>query len=172
MGEITRLSAADIEREIEALAEVLWDCVDGGASVSFLKPFSRDEARGFWRKCAAAVREGGRIVLAARLDHAIVGSVQLDLASQPNQRHRAEVMKLLVHRRARRHGIGRDLMLAIEAEARARERTLLTLDTRRGDLAEPLYLSIGYSLAGVIPRYALSSEGTLDGTAFMYKEPI
>jgi hypothetical protein len=172
MGEIIRLSAANIEREIEALAEVLWDCVDGGASVSFLKPFSREEARGFWHKCAAAVREGGRIVLAARLEQAIVGSVQLDLASQPNQRHRAEVMKLLVHRRARRQGVGRDLMLAIEAEARARERTLLTLDTRSGDLAEPLYRAIGYRLAGVIPRYALSSEGTLDGTAFMYKELV
>ena len=170
MTEISALSAAEIEAELDALAELLWDCVDGGAAVSFIKPFSRDEARAFWRGVAAAVAAGKRIVLAARLGPEIVGSVQLDFAAPPNQRHRAEVMKLLVLRRARRRGIARALMLALEAHARAAGRTLLTLDTRSGDAGEPLYRGVGYRFAGTIPRYSRSSEGTLDDTSFMYKE--
>jgi ribosomal protein S18 acetylase RimI-like enzyme len=169
MTEIVALSAAEIKAEIEALTEVLWDCVEGGASVTFLKPFSRDEARAFWREVAVLVRSNGRIVLAARLDRGIVGSVQLQPAHEPNQRHRAEVLKLLVHRRARRHGVGRDLMVALEGQARAIGRSLLTLDTRAGDPAESLYRGTGYLLAGNIPRYAFSHNGTWHDAAIMYK---
>lgn len=169
MTEIVALSVADIETEIAALAELLWDSVESGASVTFLQPFSREEARVFWREVAATVARGGRIVLAARRDGGIAGSVQLRPAQEPNQRHRAEVLKLLVHRRARRQGIGRALMLAVEEQARAAGRTLLTLDTRAGDPAEKLYRGIGYRLAGTIPRYAFSHDGSFHDAAILYK---
>ena len=170
MTEIAALSAAGIEAELDALAEVLWDCVDGGAAITFLAPFSFEEARDYWRSVAATMAGGRRTVLAARIKGEIVGSVQLELATQPNQQHRAEVMRLIVHRRARRRGVARALMLAIEVAARAAGRTLLTLDTRTGDAAEPLYRGLGYRLAGVIPRYALSSDGTFHAASLMYKD--
>jgi GNAT superfamily N-acetyltransferase len=167
--EIVALSAAEIETELEALAELLWDSVDGGASVTFLQPFSRDEARHFWRKVAAIAGPDDRIVLAARSGGGIVGSVQLQLAHEPNQHHRAEILKLLVHRRARRGGVGRALMIAAEERARAVGRSLLTLDTKAGDPAETLYRGIGYRLAGTIPRYAFSHDGTFHDAAILYK---
>jgi len=158
--------------DIERLAEVLHAAVHAGASVSFVVPFSLDDSRAFWRDhVLPRIAAGTRRVLIARLDGKIAGTVQLDLATPPNQRHRAEVLKLLVHPDARRRGIGRALMLALEDVARVEGRTLLTLDTRTGDRAEPLYLSLGYILAGVIPSYArgpLSPD--LEPTGFMYKE--
>ena len=110
-----------------------------------------------------------RILLAAIDSIGLIGSVQLDLATMPNARHRAEVMKLMVHRRARHQGVGQVLLRALEDEARAAGRQLLVLDTRVGDAAERLYAKMGYARAGIIPRYARSSSGTLDGTVFMYR---
>jgi GNAT superfamily N-acetyltransferase len=158
--------------ELDGLAEVLHAAVYAGASVSFILPFSKDDARAFWAdKILPDVRRRKRRVLIARSSGILAGTVQLNLDVPPNQAHRAEVIKLLVHPAERRRGIARALMTAIEAIARAEGRTLLTLDTRTGDAAEPLYLSLGYVLAGVIPRYARHpAESRLEGTSILYKE--
>ena len=158
--------------ELEMLAGILHATVRAGASVSFVMPFSMEDARAFWRdKVLPAVVAGSRRVILARIEGRIVGTVQLDLATPPNQKHRAEVAKLLVHPAVRRRGIARALMTAAESVARSEGRTLLTLDTRTGDMAEPLYLSMGYIVAGTIPRYARGPHSPeLEGTTFMYKE--
>lgn len=163
---------ASVAGDMEMLAEVLCACVHAGASVSFVLPFSQNDATAFWRdQVLPAVHSGGRRVLVARLAGRIVGTVQLDLATPPNQPHRAEVKKLLVHPDARRRGIARSLMAAVEEEAREAGRTLLTLDTVTGGAAEPLYLSAGYAAIGVIPGYAFNFESTkLEDTTVMYKE--
>src|SRR5579863_4819166 len=152
--------------DIRMLGRVLHDCVHAGASVSFVQPFSYDDAGAFWnRKVLPAIQSGLCRVLLARTAGQIAGTVQLDLATPPNQPHRAEVRKLLVHPDARRRGIARALMHALEDIARAERRTLLTLDTRTGDNAEPLYASIGYIRVGVIPRFARGPHSSkLDGT--------
>jgi len=163
---------AALQGDLDALSEVLREAVYGGAGVSFIVPFSLDEARAFWlNKVVPGVRGGTRHVVVARMHDRIVGTVQIDLALPPNQQHRAEVAKLLVHPAARRYGIAREMMRALEAVAQARGRTLMTLDTVTGGPAEALYRSIGYETVGVIPRYArkaLSPE--LEGTTIMYKE--
>jgi GNAT superfamily N-acetyltransferase len=143
-----------------------------GAGVSFIVPFSFDEARDFWTaKVLPGVLAGTRHVLLARIDRRIVGTVQLDLAAPPNQRHRADVLKLLVHPDARRLGIARALMCALEPLARSEGKTLLTLDTWTGGHAEVLYRSLGYVTVGVIPRYARGSlTPALEPATFMYKE--
>ncbi len=154
------------------LGEVLKTVVDAGAGVSFFVPFSLDEARAFWLdKVLPGVRARTRRVVVARRGSRVVGTVQLDLAVPPNQRHRAEVVKLLVHPTARRRGVARALMTALEAIARSEGRTLLTLDTVTGSSAEPLYLSLGYISVGVIPRYARGSlTPDLEAATIMYKE--
>jgi hypothetical protein len=164
--------AASLAHDIDMLGEVLHAVVHDGAGVSFVVPFSLEEARAFWQdKVLAGVRGGTRRVVVARESGRIVGTVQLDLAVPPNQQHRAEVAKLLVHPTARRKGVARALMLALEGLARSEGRTLLTLDTWTGGAAEPLYLSLGYIPAGVIPRYARGSvTPELEATTIMYKE--
>jgi ribosomal protein S18 acetylase RimI-like enzyme len=157
--------------DADMLAELLHAAVHAGASISFILPFSLDDARAFWRgQVFPRVAAGGRRLLIATLAGRIVGTVQLDLATAPNQAHRAEVLKLLVHPDARRLGIARALMVALEEIARQEGRTLLTLDTRTGDRAEPLYASLGYITAGVIPNYARGPHSPdLEATTFMYK---
>ena len=169
---IEPLPADSIASEIEALSELLHACVHAGASISFVLPFSIDDARRFWlEQVGPGVRAGSRKLLVARKHGLLVGSVQLDLATPPNQHHRAEVAKLLVHPNARRQGIARSLMLAIEDVARAEARTLITLDTRSGDSAEQLYVSMSYILTGVIPRYARDPHSSrLDACSLFYKE--
>jgi GNAT superfamily N-acetyltransferase len=166
-----RSDAARLDADLEALADVLHAVVYDGAGVSFVVPFSVDESRAFWvDKVLPGVRARIRRVIVARLGSRIVGTVQIDLATPPNQQHRAEVLKLLVHPRARRRGIAKALMIAIEAVAQAEGRTLLTLDTWTGRAAESLYLSLGYVAAGVIPRYARGSlTPELEPTTIMYK---
>jgi ribosomal protein S18 acetylase RimI-like enzyme len=161
-----------LERELGMLAEILHAVVYDGAGVSFVVPFSLDDARAFWaERVLPDVRAGTRRVLVAARGPRLVGTVQLDLATPPNQPHRAEVLKLLVHPTARRAGIARALMTAIEDVARAERRTLLTLDTWTGGPAERLYRSMGYVEVGVIPRYARRSlTPELEGTTIMYKE--
>lgn len=165
------LPGQDATGELEALAAVLHAAVIEGASVGFVLPFSPDDALAFWRdRVQPAVRMGARRVWVARVEGRTVGTVQLILDTPPNQRHRAEIAKLLVHPEARRLGIGRRLMEAAEAAARAEGRSLLTLDTRTGDRAEPLYLSMGYITAGVIPGYARGPNSPeLEATTIMYK---
>ena len=161
-----------VDSDLDTLAAVLHACVHSGASVSFVLPFTHDDAKAFWREqVLSAVEAGSRRVLLARAAGEIVGTVQVDLATPPNQPHRAEVKKLLVHPGARRRGIARSLMSAVEAQARVVHRTLLTLDTVTGGFAEQLYRSLGYIPIGVIPRYALNSSSTnLESTTVMYKE--
>ncbi|HKF28098.1 MAG TPA: GNAT family N-acetyltransferase [Candidatus Binataceae bacterium] len=158
--------------DIKMLAEVLHECVHAGASVSFVLPFSIDDASAFWQnQVLCTVRAGLCCVLVARSAERIVGTVQLDLDTPPNQSHRAEVRKLLVHPQARRRGIARRLMKELEDYARAERRSLLTLDTTTGGFAEPLYLSIGYVRAGVIPHYSRRADSPeLESTTLMYKE--
>ena len=157
--------------DIASLGELLHDCVHAGAAVSFILPFSREDAAAFWRdRVLPAVQAGACRVVVARREERIVGTVQLDLATPPNQPHRGEIKKLLVHPASRRAGIARALMLAIEEQARAAHRTLLTLDTA-SDAAERLYASLGYMRVGVIPRFSLRPDSPeLEGTMVMYKE--
>jgi hypothetical protein len=161
-----------VARDIDALARVLHAVVHDGAGVSFILPFSLDDARTFWNDSVLPlVHAGRRRVLVIRLDGDIAGTVQLDLSMPPNQQHRAEVMKLLVHPAARRRGFARALMIALEDVAREDGRTLLTLDTWTGGAAERLYRSLGYVTVGVIPRFARpSTTAGLEPTTIMYKE--
>ena len=167
-----RTGAAPLDDDLDALADVLHAVVHDGAGVSFVVPFSIDEARAFWiDRVLPGVRAGTRHVLVARRDGRIVGTVQIDCATPPNQIHRAEVLKMLVHPSARRRGIARALMLAVEELAVARGRSLLTLDTWTGSHAERLYQSLGYTTVGVIPRYARGSlTPALEPATIMYKE--
>ena len=148
--------------------------VHAGASVSFVLPFSLDDADTFWStKVLPEVRKRSRIVLVARIENEIAGTVQVILDTPANQKHRAEAAKLLVHPKARRRGIARGLMQAVEDTARREGRTLITLDTRTGDMSEPLYLSLGYMVAGIIPRYAIDPQGReLEPTTILYKELV
>ena len=161
-----------LARDIDMLADVLHAVVHDGAGVSFVVPYSVDDGRAFWiEKVLPGVRAETRRVLVARLGERIVGTVQIDLATPPNQQHRTEVMKLLVHPTARRLGIARALMVALEPLAASSGRTLLTLDTWTGGAAESLYRSLGYVVVGVIPRFARGSTTTaLEPTTIMYKE--
>lgn len=170
MYEIRTVTPEQVDERNVPLVALLRDAVDSGASIGFVPPLDEREARGYWTGVRAALSAGNRVLLAAVEQGEILGAVQLDLATMPNARHRAEVMKLMVHRAARRRGIGRALMVALEDAARLAGRLLLVLDTRPGDSAEQLYLGLGYAPAGVIPRYALSAAGTLDATVYMYKE--
>ena len=167
---IAALDRPGLDRHLDALAELLRACVHGGASVGFILPFDIDQARAFWLgEVAPALAAGRRVALVATWAGEVAGTVQLDLDSWPNQAHRAEVAKLLVHPRHRRSGIGRRLMQQVEAEAAAAGRRLLTLDTA-GDAAERLYASLGYRCAGRIPGYARDPiEDRLDATTIMFK---
>lgn len=168
---IESLTADGAVPYLDALTDLLRDAVDGGASVGFLRPLGAAEARAYWEGMLPALSSGERVLLAALEGGGVLGTVQLGLVGWPSQRHRAEVLKLLVHWRVRRRGIGSALMREVEAEARARDRTLLVLDTVRGDDAERLYAKLGYETAGVIPRYAVSPSGeSLDDVVYMYRE--
>jgi acetyltransferase len=170
MPDIMPLHPEDAARWLPQLIGLLQDAVDSGASVGFLAPLSDAQAQQYWTKVFAQVGERTRIVLAAVHNGAIVGSVQLDLASMPNASHRAEVQKLLVLRLWRRQGTGQELMTAIEQAARREGRQLLVLDTRLGDAAERLYARIGCRRVGVIPKFALNSAGSLDATVIFYRD--
>ena len=148
---IRTLSAEQLRQRMESLVWLLQDAVEDGASVGFLPPLSAVDARQYWETVSAAVVCGTRRLFVAEEGDRVLGAVQLDLSTMPNARHRGEVMKLIVDRRARRRGVGRALMRALERTAAALSRTLLVLDTRRGDAAEQLYVSLGYRQAGVIP---------------------
>ncbi len=168
---LSRLDAAEAEGAIEELAALLVDVVAGGASVNFVWPFGIADGRAFFEnKVIPGLRADTRVLWVARDDDGrILGSVQLDCATPPNQRHRADVVKLLVFRDQRRRGIARALMAAIEDEARARGRSLLTLDTVHGSAAEPLYRALGWTPVGVIPDYAVSPAGVPEAAIFFYK---
>ncbi len=169
MVEIRRLGASELREHVDALAAVLFDCVDGGASVSYMAPFSRDDARAAFEGFAADAEQGGRLILAAFVDGDLVGTVQLILALPPNQPHRGEIAKLLVHRSARGRGIARLLMEQAELEARAEGKTLLVLDAVTGGDAARLYDRLGWTTVGVIPGYALYPDGRPCDTTVFWK---
>jgi len=157
------------EKEIRGLGDVLIDCVEGGASVSFMLPMSRAKADAFWQGAAESVARGERLVLAAE-DSAgeIVGTVQVILQQPENQPHRGDLAKMLVHRKARRHGVGAALLIAAERGARAAGKTLLVLDTASAD-AERLYARQGWQACGRVPDYALLPDGPPCATTFYFK---
>jgi len=156
------------EAQLQALADVLIDCVEGGASVSFMLPMTRAKALAFWRHVAAGVERGERALLVAQDAQGIVGTVQVILDQPENQPHRADVAKVLVHRRARRQGAGAALMRAAERAARDESKTLLVLDTA-DDTAARLYARLGWQAAGTIPRYALLPAGGECATTYYYR---
>jgi GNAT superfamily N-acetyltransferase len=168
-AEITSLEAPVAESALGQLADVLVDCVEGGASVSFMSPFSHQQALTFFRKVAGSVASGDTVLLAARLGDRIVGTVQLGLDTPPNQPHRADIKKLLVHRSVRGHGVGAALKAQPEEEVRRRGRWLLVLDTVPGENGHRLYLRAGWTQTGLVPNYALFPDGRLCDTAIMWK---
>jgi GNAT superfamily N-acetyltransferase len=154
---------------VSGLADVLIDCVEGGASVSFMLPMTREKAVAFWEKVARDAQAGGRVVLVAEDAHGICGTVQLILDLPENQPHRADVAKMLVHRRARQQGIGAALMKAAEDAAREAGKRLLVLDTVTNSPASRLYERLGWVRVGDVPRYALMPWGDFCGTTYYYR---
>jgi GNAT superfamily N-acetyltransferase len=165
---IRRLYAVNAA-ELDGLCDLLIDCVDGGASVSFMHPLPSDKARQFWQRVAQGVERGERVLLVGEDAQGIAGSVQLLLDLPENQPHRADVAKMLVHRRARRRGLGAALVRAAEAAARECGKTLLVLDTVTGGDAERLYARLGWRRCGVIPGFALWPRGGLCDTTYLYR---
>lgn len=167
--QIRRLTEVTAE-QIDGLADVLVDCVEGGASVSFMAPFAREQAQRFWTLVAADVASAARALLVAEDERGvIVGTVQLALATPPNQPHRADVAKLLVHRSARGRGVATQLMKTLEQTAAQLQRHLLVLDTVTGGVAERLYEQLGWVRVGVVPDYALFPQGGYCDTTIFYK---
>jgi ribosomal protein S18 acetylase RimI-like enzyme len=168
---ISIFSADDIARNVRELGALLHACVHDGASIGFVLPFPPEDSESFWsNNVLPAVQRGVRLLLVVRRDGRIAGSGQLDYDTPPNQPHRAEVRKLLIHPDFRRLGLAKALMAELEQRARELGRSLLTLDTRTGDKAEPLYASLGYQTAGVIPGYCRDPfEDHLDSTTLMYR---
>ena len=167
--EVRRLGVTELQAQLDALAGVLVDVVAGGASVSYLAPFSHEQARAAFEAWAAEVEHDRRLLLGAFAEGKLVGTVQVILALPPNQPHRAEIAKLLVHRSARKRGIAQQLMEHAESEARAEGKTLLVLDTVTGDDAERLYARLGWTRVGVIPGYALYPDGRPCDTTILWK---
>jgi GNAT superfamily N-acetyltransferase len=165
------LCAEVAEQHLAALISLLQDAVESGASIGFLPPLSEDEARVYWLEVIEELRSGQKILITAFSgEEALVGAVQLALATRANGLHRAEVQKLFVHRQARGQGIGHSLMATVEREALKLGRWLLVLDTRQGDTAEQLYMKIGYIPTGVIPAYAQNAQGIFEATVIFYKQ--
>lgn len=168
---VRALSPAETHASVPALAAILVDCVDGGASVSFMAPLSVEKARAFWQGVAEGVAAGDRILFTATDDRSgeMLGTVQVILRQPENQPHRADVAKMLVLRKARRHGLGARLMRAAEAGAREAGKTLLVLDTVSGTDAARLYERLGWIRVGEVPGYALWPDGRPCPTTFYYR---
>jgi len=168
---IERLALPATDADLASLAELLVDAVESGAAVSFVSPLSMDRAREWWRGTLASFHPRGAVLVARDSSNMIVGTVQLQPAWAPNQPHRADVCKLIVHRRCHRAGLGRGLMEAVEQAAHEAGFSLLTLDAKRGGTADRLYSRLGWTHAGTIPRYAVDTDGkTLHDTVIYYKE--
>ncbi|MEM8914642.1 MAG: GNAT family N-acetyltransferase [Pseudomonadota bacterium] len=170
--EISVAGQEDFEALVPQLRDVLHRCVEAGASVNFVLPFSQDDALAFWRRrVEPKVKDGLLDLIVAFNGAGVVGTVMLDRDTPPNQPHRADVSKLLVHPDHRRKGLGNALMARLEERALEAGRTLLTLDTRTGDSAEPLYKGLGYQVVGSIPDYSVDPFGEgHDATTLFYKQ--
>lgn len=168
---VRRVRPEEADDLVSPLADVLVDCVEGGASVSFMGPLARDKALAFWRRVASGVQAGERVLLVAEdARRQVVGTVQLLLDLPENQPHRADVAKMLVLRSARRQGVARALLEALDREALREGRKVLVLDTVTGGDAERVYERAGWQRVGSIPRYALMPDGAFCATTFFYKE--
>jgi GNAT superfamily N-acetyltransferase len=167
--EVRRLGVTEVREQLEALAAVLHDCVEGGASVSYMAPFSLEDARRAFDGFVAEAEQGRRLILAAFVGGDLVGTVQVIVGLPPNQPHRGEIAKLLVHRRARGRGIAQLLMEHAEAEARAEGKTLLVLDAVTGGDAARLYARLGWTTVGVVPGFALYPDGRPCDTTYFWK---
>jgi GNAT superfamily N-acetyltransferase len=168
--QVRLLGADELAEHLDGLADVLEDCVAGGASVSYMWPFSQEQARAAFEEFAADAADGRRLILAAFDGDRLVGTVQVNLALPPNQPHRGEIAKLLVHRSARGRGIAQRLMEQAEVEARAEGKTLLVLDTVTGSTAERLYDRLGWTKLGVVPNFALYPDGRPCDATIFWKE--
>ncbi|MEL6278313.1 MAG: GNAT family N-acetyltransferase [Pseudomonadota bacterium] len=168
---IRDIDGEELDARLDAFGQLLFDAVHAGASINFVAPFTLEEASDFWReKTLPGLLAGKRVMLIAETEGRLAGTVQIDIDTPPNQPHRAEVTKLIVHPDMRRRGIARALMVALEDRALKHQRSLLTLDTRTGDAAEPLYTSLGYVTVGMIPGYCVDPlVDRLDPTTIMYK---
>lgn len=166
---LRRLHALD-DRKVEELADVLIDCVEGGASVGFMIPFTRERALDFWRRIARGVAAGERALLVAEDERGVCGTVQLILAQPENQPHRADLVKMLVHRRCRRQGLGATLMRAAESMARESGKSLLVLDAVTDGDAARLYERLGWVRVGPVPRFALMPTGEFCSTTYYYRD--
>ncbi|MFI7643907.1 GNAT family N-acetyltransferase [Nonomuraea sp. NPDC049400] len=169
MHTIERLAAEEFDATVKALAELLVDAVDSGASVGFLAPFDHEQAAAWWRAQAPAVAGGSLLVWTSRDEGVITGTISLALARKPNARHRAEIVKLMVHRDARGRGLSRALLATAEQAALDAGADLLLLDTETGSTAERVYLTGGWTRFGIVPDYAGSPDGTLQDCSFFYK---
>jgi GNAT superfamily N-acetyltransferase len=156
------------EVDLQALSDILLDCVEGGASVSFMWPLSRERAHEFWHRVAQSVTLGGSVLLIAEDESGMLGTVQLIMDQPENQPHRADLAKMLVRRRARKRGLGEALMRAAELRAKQAGKALLVLDTASPD-AERLYDRCGWTRCGVIPGYALLPQGGYCDTTYFYR---
>ena len=163
------LSGPEAVAAIPALSEVLSDCVNDDASVGFMKPYGVADAEPYWAEVARAVASDATLLLVAEVDGVILGTVQVGLAQMPNQPHRGDLKKLLVHRSGRGKGLARQLMQAADREAAERGKILLVLDTATGSPAEEIYPKLGWIRAGVIPDYALWPQGGFCDTTVFYK---
>ena len=166
---VRRLHRVD-QSQIDALAAVSIDCVEAGASIGFMHPFTRERARAFWRRVADGVAKGERILLVAEDELGICGTVQLIVDLPENQPHRADLAKMQVHRRMRRQGLGEALVRAAEVAARDEGKTLLVLDAVTGGDAARLYARLGWTRVGDIPNYALFPDGGYCSTTVFYRD--
>jgi len=166
------LDLQHFDQSVPVLAELLHSCVHEGASVGFVLPFSLQDSEEFWRRrVRPSLATNRRVLIVAEIDGKIAGSVQLDCDLMPNQKHRADVSKLLVHPTYRRQGVARNLMQELERQALQRQLTLLVLDTRTGDGAQPLYASMGFEVAGTVPEFAIDPfSRKFDATTYMFKK--
>ncbi|MGW4801916.1 GNAT family N-acetyltransferase [Nonomuraea sp. NPDC004297] len=169
MHTVTRLPAGEFEPRVAELAGLLADAVDDGASVGFVTPFGHEAAAAWWREQAPAVATGRQLVWVCHVDGVLAGTVSLVLAGRANALHRAEVIKLMVHRDARGRGLARALLAAAEQAASEAGVTLLLLDTETGSAAEYVYLSGGWTRYGIVPGYAAAPDGVLRDCSFFYK---
>lgn len=168
---VRRIGPDEVSDYIDPLSDVLIDCVEGGASVSFMLPISRETAGRFWKQVADGVTRDERILLVAEhTDGRVVGTVQVVTSQPENQPHRADIAKMLVHRDARRQGVAQQLMTAADEAARAAGKSVLVLDTVTGGDAERLYARAGWKKVGDVPNYALMPDGSLCGTTFYHKQ--
>ncbi len=168
---ISSLGTEDLDSHLAELCAILIDSVAGGAAISFMAPLNIAEAKAFWEKdVKSGVETGHKKLFGAFVGEDLIGTVQVVLAMPPNQRHRAEISKMIVHPRGRRRGVGTALMHAALDAAKKADKTLITLDTRTGDVSEALYRSVGFKEAGVIPDFAYDPDGSRrHATTYMYR---